>query len=234
LIEIVPQTGSTNADLAGRLLAGEAVPEGYWLVTDRQAAGRGRLGRVWHGGAGNFMGSTVVHLRAGDPPAQTLALVAGLSLHDLLTTRVPQRLTLKWPNDLLAGSAKLAGILLERVGAAVVIGIGVNLASAPDLADCRTVALPELGGDYARDSFAGALSEHFTKDLERWRTYGLAPIVNRWGAAGHPVGTALTVEDGDGGRLAGRFAGLTEDGALQLRLEDGRLRVIQAGETRLA
>jgi BirA family biotin operon repressor/biotin-[acetyl-CoA-carboxylase] ligase len=233
LIEIVPQTGSTNADLAARLHAGERVSEGHWLVADRQTKGRGRLGRVWHDGAGNFMGSTVVHLRAGDPPAQTLALVAGLSLHDLLATRVPQGLTLKWPNDLLAGSAKLAGILLERVGEAVVVGIGANLASAPDLADCLTVALPELGTDYARDDFAQDLARHFAKDVDRWHTYGLDPIINRWAASGHPVGTALTVEDGEGGRLAGRFAGLTDEGALQLRLEDGRLRVIHAGETRI-
>jgi BirA family biotin operon repressor/biotin-[acetyl-CoA-carboxylase] ligase len=234
LIEIVRETGSTNADLAAGLARGEPVREGFWLIADRQTAGRGRQGREWRDGEGNFMGSTVVHLRAGDPPAQTLALVAGLALHDLLATRVSQRLTLKWPNDLMAGSAKLAGILLERVGEAVVVGIGANLASAPLLADCRTVALPELGGECTRDDFAAALASHFAEDLERWRTYGLGPIVNRWNAAGHPVGTRLTAEDGEGGRLAGRFAGLTDDGALQLRLEDGRWRVIHAGETRLA
>lgn len=233
MIEIVPRTGSTNADLSARLIAGEPPAEGHWLVADRQTAGRGRQGRPWHDGAGNFMGSTVVHLRSGDPPAQTLALLAGLSLHDLLTARVAKPLTLKWPNDLLAGRAKLAGILLERVGDAIMVGIGVNLASAPALDDRETVALAELGADLPRDDFARDLAGHFAEDIERWRNYGLGPIVSRWTAAGHPVGTPLAIEDGDGGRLAGRFAGLAEDGALQLRLEDGRVRVIHAGETRI-
>jgi BirA family transcriptional regulator, biotin operon repressor / biotin---[acetyl-CoA-carboxylase] ligase len=233
LFEIVPQTGSTSADLAARLVAGEAVTEGYWLVADRQTAGRGRQGRQWYDGEGNFMGSTVVYLRTEDPPAQTLALLAGISLHDLLAPRVAQRLTLKWPNDLLAGEAKLAGILLERSGNAVVVGIGANLASAPALDDRKTAALATLGVNDSRDDFARALAEHFAADLERWRSYGLGPVVSRWTAAGHPIGTPLAVDDSVGAELAGSFAGLTADGALQLRLADGSLRVIHAGETRI-
>lgn len=233
MIEIVPQTGSTNADIAARLIAGEQVLEGAWLVADRQTSGRGRQGREWQDGAGNFMGSTVVHLRSGDPPAQTLALVAGVSLHDLLAGRVAEPLTLKWPNDLLAGGAKLAGILLERVGDAVVLGIGVNLVRAPALDDRTTVSLAELGADFPRGDFAQALAAHVAEDLQRWRNYGLGPIVSRWITAGHPVGTPLVADDGEGRQLCGRFAGLAEDGALQLRLEDGSVRAIHAGETRI-
>lgn len=233
LIETVRETGSTNADLTARLRAGENVPEGFWLVADRQIAGRGRLGRSWIDGTGNFMGSTVVHLRHGDPSPDTLALVAGLALHAAIAPLVGSAI-LKWPNDLLVDGAKLAGILLERTGDSVVAGIGVNLVQAPELADRQTTALADLGIRLERDAFAADLVRQFAADLDRWRSYGLAPIVHRWEAAGHPPGTVLSVDDPGGTRLSGQFTGLTEGGALQLRLADGSLRVMHAGEVRIA
>jgi BirA family biotin operon repressor/biotin-[acetyl-CoA-carboxylase] ligase len=233
LIDTVRETGSTSADLTAQLSAGESLLEGAWLVADRQTAGRGRLGRSWIDGAGNFMGSTVVHLRQGDPSPDTLALVAGLALYEVITPLVDGAL-LKWPNDLLIGGAKLAGILLERAGNTVIVGIGVNLAQAPELSDRRTVALADLGFAIERDAFAADLARRFAEDLDRWRSYGLAPVIRRWEAAGHPLGTALSLDEPDGSRLAGAFAGLTEAGALQLRLADGSLRVIHAGEVRIA
>jgi len=179
------------------------------------------------------MGSTVVHLREGDPSPPTLALVAGLSLHDLLAPKANAPLFLKWPNDILANDAKLAGILLERVGQAVIVGVGVNLVVAPSVEDRRTVSVAELGLDPSRDAFAEELARQFATDLERWRSYGLGPVLSRWIAAGHPEGTRLAVEGSDGSRVEGQFAGLTGEGALQLRLADGRMRVIHAGETRI-
>lgn len=231
MIEVLAETGSTNADLAARLRAGEALPEGTWLVADRQTAGRGRQGRTWFDGAGNFMGSTLVHVAAGDPAPGSLALVAGLALHDTLVHELAaHRLQLKWPNDLLVGAAKLAGVLLEREGDAVVVGIGVNLAVAPDLPGRATTSLAALGKGLSRDAFAERLAAAFAGDLERWRGYGLAPIVSRWLAAGHPIGTPLRTDDGE----QGTFAGLTDDGALQLRLADGTTRIVHSGEVTLA
>ena len=236
MIEIISQTGSTSADLAARLSAAEQVPEGHWLVADRQTAGRGRLGREWHDGAGNFMGSTVVKCVSGDPPLATLALVAGLSLHEAIAPLLnpPLQAQLKWPNDVMIGQAKLAGILLERVGDAVVVGIGVNLANAPQLPDRKTVALTEFGPAPDRDLFATALAECFATDIGRWRTYGLGPVIARWQAAAHPQGTALLVGEPGEPAVAGTFAGLSDDGALLLRLADGTKRSIHAGEVRLA
>ncbi len=230
MIETIPETGSTSADLAARLTAGERIAEGDWLVADRQSSGRGRLGRVWSDGAGNFMGSTVVRLRDGDPPASTLALVAGLAVHETISALLPPpaRAVLKWPNDLLVGSAKLAGILLERVGDAVVVGIGVNLAAAPDLPDRSAAALSQFGPAPDRDAFAAGLAHAFAADLGRWRTFGLGPILSRWESAGHPRGTPLTVAE-----VKGAFAGLADDGALRLALSDGTTRVIHAGEVQL-
>lgn len=230
MIQTVPETGSTNADLAARLRAGEHLPEGHWLVADRQTAGRGRQGRAWSDGAGNFMGSTVVYPRQSDPAPASLALLAGLALHEVIAPLLtaPHRALLKWPNDLLVGRAKLAGILLEGIGGAVVVGIGVNLASAPNLPDRAAVALSDIATAPVRNTFASALARQFDIELERWRNFGLAPIVNRWLLAGHPIGTRLTAE-----RQDGTFTGLTPDGGLQLRLADGSLRTIHAGEVNL-
>ncbi|WP_309750770.1 biotin--[acetyl-CoA-carboxylase] ligase [Novosphingobium sp.] len=236
MIELVATTGSTNADLAARLAARLAVPEGQWLIADRQSAGRGRQGRVWSDGAGNFMGSTVVYRQAADPMPATLALVAGLAVHAAASPLVPAplRAMLKWPNDILIGPAKLCGILLEAVGAAVIVGIGVNLAQAPQVPGRETIALSAFGPAPDRDLFAAALAGHFDRELERWRTFGLEPLLRRWLAAAHPIGTPLAVGEPGDEPLHGTFAGLAADGALQLRLADGTTRTIHAGEVRLA
>lgn len=236
MIEYLSETGSTNADLSARLAAGEIVAEGDWLVTDRQTAGRGRLGRTWFDGAGNFSGSTVIHTAASDPLPGTLALVAGLAVLEVVSSLVPppRRAMLKWPNDVLIGPAKLAGILLERAGNAIVAGIGVNLAQAPDLPDRPAVALSAFGPAPDRNAFAEALARQFALELERWRNFGLEPIIARWLAAAHPVGTPLIAGEPGDELLAGTFAGLSGDGALQLRLDNGTTRTIHAGEVRLA
>lgn len=236
MIRTVPETGSTSADLRARLVAGESVPEGEWLVADRQVAGRGRLGRAWSDGAGNFMGSTVVHLGALEPPPPSLALVAGLAVQAAVAPFVtaPAVALLKWPNDVMVGPAKLAGILLERVGDAVVVGIGVNLAQAPEVPDREVLALSRFGPAPARDIFAETLAREFAGELGRWRAYGLGATISRWTAAAHPPGTALTVNPSGEGPISGQFAGLDDSGALRLALADGTTRTIHAGEVMLA
>lgn len=236
MIRTVPETGSTNADLAARLAGGEFVPEGEWLVADRQTAGKGRQGRTWFDGHGNFMGSTVIRPGPGDPPATSLALLCGLVLHEVVAPLVPPpaRPLLKWPNDLMIGTAKLAGILLERVGDAVIAGIGVNLARAPEVQGRETISLASFGPAPDRNHFAASLAAQFNLELERWRSFGLDPLIRRWQAAAHPLGTALAVGEPGEAALEGQFAGLGDDGALQLRLADGTTQVIHAGEVRLS
>lgn len=236
MIETVPETGSTNSDLLARLKRGEAIPEGHWLVSDKQTAGRGRQNRNWFDGAGNFMGSTVVHLHKSDPGAQTLALVASLALYEAVRPLVPpaDTLILKWPNDLLLNEAKVSGILMERANDTIVLGIGVNLAQAPDLSDRPTIALANVTRTPDRDTFADALASSLAEELQRWRSYGVDPIRRRWLAAAHPEGTPLRVHDADGTLLEGAFAGLGEEGALLLRLEDGAMRAIHAADVMLA
>ncbi|MDE8654175.1 biotin--[acetyl-CoA-carboxylase] ligase [Novosphingobium album (ex Liu et al. 2023)] len=235
-IRFVAETGSTNADLAARIAAGDYLAEGDWLVADRQRAGRGRRGREWHDGAGNFMGSTVVRLGHGDPAAATLALMTGLAVREAVAPHLPDRdmARLKWPNDLMLGAAKLAGVLLERVGDTVIIGIGVNLVSAPALPDRPAAALADFAPAPDRDSFAHDLARAFAAELERWRAAGIAPLLRRWQAAAHPEGTPLAVQPPGEPALSGGFAGLDAEGNLRLRLPDGGLRAISAGDVLLA
>jgi len=234
LIRVVPKTGSTNADMLAQLASGERIPEGDWLVADRQTGGRGRQGRSWLDAPGNFMGSTVVHVSTQDPPPASLSFVAALAVYETVLARLgnPRELQLKWPNDVLLGGGKFCGLLLERERASVVVGIGVNLASAP-CSESQARALVELGPAPDRDAFASELAAQFDLELGRWRQFGLEPILNRWLAAAHPVGSALTVHEPNGSRVSGVFDGIEPDGALRLRLADGGCRVIHAGDVSL-
>ncbi|HYI49155.1 MAG TPA: biotin--[acetyl-CoA-carboxylase] ligase [Allosphingosinicella sp.] len=221
-IRTVAETGSTNDEVAA--LARDGAPEGFWLRAERQNAGRGRQGKAWVSTRGNLHASTLVWLQPGDPPAPTLALVAAVALHEAAVRHEP-RAQIKWPNDLLVDGAKLAGILLERQGDAVVIGFGVNLARHP--ADLDRPAA-SLDPPVPADPFLKRLAAAFAAWLERWRVDGLAPVGAAWLAGAHPIGTALAA-----GGAQGSFDGLDETGALRLRLADGSLRVIHAGDVLL-
>ena len=235
MIEVVPEIGSTNTALLSRLADGQASGEEAWLIADRQTTGRGRAGRTWFDGTGNFMGSTVAWLTPGDPPAPTLALVAGVAVHRAVSGLAPNLpdLWLKWPNDLLLAGAKFGGILLERKGEAVVVGIGVNLAAAPDLPDRPSVSLHAAGVDISRDAFARVLAEQWASALASWHRGDWPALRAEWLARAHPVGSRLMVRDAGGAPIDGVFAGLEPHGAALLRLADGTARAIHAGEVEM-
>jgi BirA family biotin operon repressor/biotin-[acetyl-CoA-carboxylase] ligase len=227
-LHFIEATGSTNADL----LADAYAIEGGWLVAARQTDGRGRQGRAWHSLDGNFFGSTLVLLRDDDPPAATLALAAGLALIEAVDAAAPGRdLLLKWPNDLMLGGAKLGGILLERSGDRVVAGFGVNLAAAPPIDGRATASLDSAVTPHA---FAPLLAASFARLLAAWRAADPASFAQAWQARAHPVGTAIAVHSAPGERIAGRYDGIDPDGALRLRLDDGRVERIHAGDVSLA
>ena len=234
-IHYVRETGSTSADLLARLAAGERLSEGYWLVADRQFAGRGRQGRSWFDAPGNFMGSTLVTIGRSDPLPATLSFVAALAVYEAIVAGFaePARLRLKWPNDIQLDGQKFSGILLEREGTHAVVGIGVNLAAAPAVEGRVTRSLAQHGPAPDRDAFAEALADLFALELTRWREYGADPILARWLVAAHPIGSPLAVHDAGGAPVIGTFAGLQTDGALRLRLADGSTRVIHAGDVEL-
>jgi BirA family biotin operon repressor/biotin-[acetyl-CoA-carboxylase] ligase len=196
-----------------------------------QEAGRGRQGRTWVSAEGNFYGSTLVELRPSDPPPQTLSLAGGLALIEAVETAVPdQPLMLKWPNDLMLSGKKLAGILLERSGERVAVGVGVNLASAPDLPD-RPCA--SLLGQISPQAFAPLLAGSFARLLALWRSSEPALLMQAWLTRAHALGTALTVHSSTDEVISGRFDGLEPDGALRLLADDGSLKIVRAGDVEL-
>lgn len=179
---------------------------------------------------GNFFGSTLVALSAADPPAPSLSLAAGLALIEAVNTAVPrQPLMLKWPNDLLLGGKKLAGILLERSGDRVVAGFGVNLASAPELPD-RPAA--SLGGAITPEAFAPLMAASFARLLTLWRSAEPHALAQAWQERAHPIGTPLTVHVAADETVSGRFAGLEPDGALRLDTAAG-VETVRAGDVSL-
>lgn len=208
-----------------------SAPEGFWLRAETQTGGVGRRGRTWESPQGNLFCSTAVDLRPGDPEPSSLSFVAGLAVHGAIRHYLPDvPMLLKWPNDVMVSEAKICGILLERVGNQVVVGIGVNIAQAPEVEGRTVTSLKKEGAAVEAESFLGQLSIEFEKGVKLWRQEGLARILQEWQALAHPVGMSVTTSDDGGDKISGEFAGLTVDGALRLRKADGTLIEIRAGD----
>jgi len=161
-IEVVPSTGSTNADLLRR-----GGPEGQVLVAEEQTAGRGRMDRSWVSQPGTSLTFSVLLRPLLVPPARRgwLPLLTGVAVAVAVRTAADVDATLKWPNDVLAGERKLAGILAEQSGEVVVIGIGVNVATHAEAlpvspGGLRATSLLVEGGSVSREVLlAGILRE---------------------------------------------------------------------------
>ncbi len=214
-------------------LAGEGLAEGTWLRAGRQVCGRGRLGRSWESPEGNLHASTLVRLRPGDPPAPTLALVAAVAVHALVAPLLSRGARIKWPNDIMVGDAKLAGILLERAGDAVIVGIGINVTGAPATLD-RPVTSLWREGAVAVAADAGGLTERlaelFAHWLSIWRGQGLEAVRGQWLANAHAPGTPMRASLPDGATVEGRFETMDRRGTLILRLANGDTHAIHAGD----
>jgi BirA family biotin operon repressor/biotin-[acetyl-CoA-carboxylase] ligase len=221
------EVGSTNDWLA----ADPAAVDGTWVRADRQTGGRGRRGRAWTSIPGNLFISTIVRRQPGEGPAQQLSFVAALALDRALQAWVAaERLSLKWPNDLLLDGVKVSGILLEGAGDATIIGFGVNLAGHPT--DIERPATSLAGAEVAPPSphdAATALIDAFAVMRATWRDQGFAAIRRAWLARAAGLGAPLEARLGTE-TLTGRFADLDADGALLLALDDGTTRAIYAGE----
>jgi BirA family transcriptional regulator, biotin operon repressor / biotin---[acetyl-CoA-carboxylase] ligase len=213
--------------------AAEGAPEGLWLRADRQDSGRGRMGRDWDSPTGNLYASTIIRLRAGDPPPSTLAFAAALAAHATIRLIAPEvAIQLKWPNDVLTTAGqKICGILLERVGDAIVAGFGINIAHHPANLDRPVSNLRSLGANPPEpQAVTQILADSLAMQLHSWRTQPLPVLLRQWEAAAHSQGSALQVKLPDGEALEGLFAGLSDDGALKLRLASGEIRAIHAAD----
>ena len=189
------------------------------------------MGRHWESPEGNLYCSTVIRLRDGDPLPHTLALVAANAVHALLAPLCAGQVRIKWPNDVLVDGAKIAGILLERTGDAVVAGIGINVTGHPVGLDRPVTSLLAQGmpdGDAA--ALQVRLAELFAHWLAIWRVQGLDPVRAHWLANAHPAGTPMRVVPPDGATVEGSFDTLDRDGMLILRLANGESRAIHAGD----
>ncbi len=219
--------GSTN-DEAKRLAASGA-PHGTVVHADEQAAGRGRFGRTWFSPPGNLYLSVLLRLDLPLQRGPELSFVTAITVADAIDALLPKhsKATLKWPNDVLVDDGKIAGILVESVDGAQIIGIGVNVLEAPRNAPYKTSTLVGAGGIATVDGARDILLESLAKHLDAWTEHGFEPIRAAWLARAHKVGTEMRASIG-GRTEEGMFAGLDDDGALLLDTADGRKRIVVA------
>ena len=219
--------GSTNDWLAER----PELPDESWVRADAQTGGRGRRGRAWTTLPGNLFASVLVRPRVQEGPAQQLSFVAAVALADALDAWVaPERLTLKWPNDVLLDGTKCAGILLEGQAGATIVGFGVNLAAHPADSERPASSLAAAGiAPPLPTVFVEQLADTFAAARRQWHGQGFAATRRRWLARAAGIGGPLVARLGSE-EVAGIFDGLDEDGALRLRLPGGGCRAIHAGE----
>ncbi len=248
-LEAFETVGSTNALALDRARAGD--PGLLWLAARQQEAGRGRRGREWATPLGNLAATLLLAGLSDLSHAATLGFVAGLALGDALERVVPSaaiaiapdgadagprtRFELKWPNDVLASGAKLAGILLESTvlpggGYAVAIGIGVNVVSHPRDVPYPATSLAALGSDCDADTLFAALSDAWLPHHRAWNEgRGLAQVRERWLARAAGLGGEVAVRV-DGEVVRGVFDGIDEDCRFVLRRSDGVPLTIAAGD----
>ena len=235
---ILDETDSTNAEARRRAEAGEGGP--LWITARRQTAGRGRRGRKWKSESDNLASTLLLLTRKSPAEAAQLTFAASLAVADFLDRYVPPALvTIKWPNDVLLDGRKTSGILIESGpapsgGLWLAVGIGVNLSQAPGDTERPATCIAEhlsqgVTSPPTVDEAAKALAETFGVWLDRWTTLGFQPILDAWTARTPglhgPCTARLTNET-----LSGTADGVEADGSLRLKLPDGSLRVISAGD----
>lgn len=237
-ILILEDVDSTNAEARRRAEVGQTGP--LWIVARRQSQGRGRRGREWVSETGNLAATLLI--TTSKPPAEAaqVTFVAALAVADLLCTFVPPPLvTIKWPNDVMIDAEKTSGILVES-GAHetgrlwLAVGIGVNLAHAPTGTERPATAIGgHLKGDVVAapnvEAAAEILAEHFAIWMARWETLGFQPVLDAWIARCRGLDGPCTARLGHE-TLSGIADGVEADGALRLKLADGSVRLISAGD----
>jgi BirA family biotin operon repressor/biotin-[acetyl-CoA-carboxylase] ligase len=231
---ILPVVDSTNAE-AARRAPGRVRP--IWIMGRQQTVGRGRRGRPWVSPAGNLYATlSMVPTEAADIVALR-SFTAALALHDACAavTGRPEAFRLKWPNDVLLHGGKLAGILLEAQGSGgrvehLAIGIGVNLAHAPEAGAVEPGALHpvslrgETGFAIEPEEFLTHLATAFAAWEARFRAEGFAPLRAAWLARAARLGEPIRARTGQGER-DGIFETVDARGALVLRTGDGALAI---------
>ncbi len=229
---------STNAQARRLAEAGEAGP--LWLAALRQTQGRGRRGRAWSTNLGNLAATLLATTTMAPAKAAELSFVAAFAVRDLACAFVPESLVrFKWPNDVLLDGGKLSGILVESGRAPdgslwLAVGIGVNLAAAPDLPEIRTACLAShlkaeaLSPPAPREAMA-LLAHSLAHRAGAWSRQGIGGLRQEWLANAIGIGGPCTARLGSV-TLEGVAEDLDAEGALLLRLASGEVKRITAGD----
>jgi BirA family biotin operon repressor/biotin-[acetyl-CoA-carboxylase] ligase len=231
-LEDFSELPSTSDFCIARAKAGEAA--GLAVFAARQSAGRGSRGREWISPPGNMALSVL--LRPDITPAQSgmFPLLAGLAGVKAIEQAAPEaKPLLKWPNDVLIAGAKCAGLLIDAAPLQnrvdwLVIGIGINVGYAPEVPGRAITCLAAHGATLSARDVAALVLGELGRQLQVFEEFGPAGIVPAWVAHAHPVGAELVVKTADSA-VAGRFAGLTPAGELQLLVQD-RIEKFSTGE----
>ena len=236
-LESFDQIGSTNSEAMMRARAGERAA--LWFVTTEQTAGRGRRHRPWIAPRGNLAASVLEILDVVPATAATLGFAAGLALEAALRTvaggGARSGFSLKWPNDVLAGQAKLSGILLEAEavpggGLAVVVGMGTNVVAAPEGTPAPATSLRALGVEASAEQLFTALSDSWAECRDIWNGgKGFDEIRRRWLALAAGLGQPVAVHTGQA-IVSGIFDTIDDTGCMIVRTPTGDRVPISAGD----
>jgi BirA family transcriptional regulator, biotin operon repressor / biotin---[acetyl-CoA-carboxylase] ligase len=234
-----PTIGSTNDRALDLAAAGE--PEGAAVLAEEQTGGRGRRQRTWHSPArlGIYV-SLVLRPNVPAPRAPLFTFTAAVAVADALREVCRLQATIKWPNDVVVGRRKIAGILAESRGSdpiirEMVLGIGVNVNQqtadySPEVAGRATSVRIETGAPVDRAALLAVILEGFERRYARLVGGQSTDLLREWESfSALPHGRSVVVE-GPAGRLEGQVAGVDEEGALLLKLPDGRTVRVPFGE----
>jgi len=234
-IEAYDEIDSTNAEARRRAEAGQGGP--VWITAAVQTAGRGRRGRAWSTQRGNLAATLLMITDLPPVEAAQVSFVAALAACDLADTCLGAGAArLKWPNDVLVHGRKAVGILVESGSRPdgrlwLAVGIGVNLAHAPQDVERPAAAFADhMGGPSPQPLDAlEVLATRFEAWRRLWATQGFAPVARGWTDRAHGLGERCEARL-PSRTLSGVAEGLDLDGALRLRLDDGSLERITAGD----
>lgn len=223
----LPEVDSTNEEVKRRESADPG--EGLVVTAAIQTAGRGRRGRPWNSPAGNLYVS--IRLSIGDDLASAarLSFVAAVALVDALKATAPHlSVGLKWPNDVLVNGSKVSGILLESHNGSIILGVGVNLISAPEPGSTPypATSLRAEGADIGRDDLLRIFLGELFKMVGLWRTGGFAPVRLAWLARACGIGKPVVARLQNGEEATGTFADLDDEGALVIEGAFGTRRIL--------
>ncbi len=230
--------GSTNDEARALVAAGVAAGTVVWAQS--QTAGRGRMGREWVSPPGNLYCSIILRPKVEPPKLSQIAFVSALAVRDSVRPELPGDVAVqfKWPNDVLAGGRKLAGILVEaeklpdEERTALIVGIGINIASAPRETDYPATSIAALIRAPRVSRVLTSLVASLDRRVELWTRGGFAAIRQEWIDHAYGVGGQVTASNG----ISGTFTGLDETGAIIIaangerhRLSSGSVRFSEMG-----